>query len=50
MGANVTILDGVTISSGAVIGAGAIITKDVPANTVLVDKLNPVMRNRISHN
>lgn len=50
IGANVTILDGVTISSGAVIGAGAIITKDVPANTVLVDKLNPVMRNRISHN
>ena len=49
IGANVTILDGVTICSGAVIGAGAIITKDVPANTILVDKLNPILRSRIAH-
>ncbi|URW90616.1 acyltransferase [Lacticaseibacillus paracasei] len=49
IGANVTILDGVMIESGAVIGAGAIITKNVPANTVVVDKLTPVLRSRLSH-
>lgn len=49
IGANVTILDGVTIYSGAVIGAGTIVTKDVPANTILVDKLSPILRSRVLH-
>lgn len=48
IGANVTILDGVTIASGAVIGAGTIITKNVPADTILIDKLNPFIRSRIA--
>lgn len=35
-GCNVTVLPGVTIGDGAVIGAGSTVTKDVPANTVVV--------------
>ena len=37
-GSNVTILKGVTIGEHCVIGSGAIVTKDVPANTVLIQK------------
>lgn len=47
IGANVTVLDGVTISTGTVIGAGAIVTKDVPADSILIDKLTPRVKPRI---
>ena len=36
IGANATILPGVTIGENAIVGAGAIVTKDVPANSVVV--------------
>jgi len=36
IGANATILPGVTIGSRAMVGAGAVVTKDVPANAVVV--------------
>lgn len=36
---NVVILKGVTIGDNCVIGAGCVVYKDVPANTVLVNKL-----------
>jgi acetyltransferase-like isoleucine patch superfamily enzyme len=36
IGFNATILKGVTIGNGAVIGANSIVTKDVPANAVVV--------------
>lgn len=36
VGANVTVLPGVTIGENAVVGAGAIVSKNVPANTVVV--------------
>lgn len=36
IGGSVTILGGVTIGDGAVIGAGSVVTKDVPANTIVV--------------
>lgn len=35
-GCNIAVLPGVTIGDGAVIGAGSIVTRDVPANTVVV--------------
>lgn len=36
IGANSTILPGVTIGDYAVIGAGSVVTRDVPANSVVV--------------
>ena len=36
LGSNVTVLAGITIGENALIGAGAVVTKDVPANTVVV--------------
>ena len=36
IGANATIVCGVTIGEGALVGAGAVVTKDVPANAVVV--------------
>ena len=41
---NVVILKGVTIGDHAVIGAGCIIHKDVPANTLVVNKQELVMK------
>lgn len=36
IGANATIMCGITIGENALIGAGAVVTKDVPANAVVV--------------
>ena len=36
LGARTTILPGVTIGDGAIVGAGAVVTKDVPANALVV--------------
>lgn len=46
IGSNVTILDGVTIGKGSVIGAGTLVTKDVPANSIIIDKRDKLVRNR----
>lgn len=35
-GSNVVVLPGVRIGDGAVVGAGSVVTKDVPANTVVI--------------
>lgn len=36
IGSNATILCGITIGENAIVGAGAVVTKDVPANSVVV--------------
>lgn len=36
IGSNATILGGITIGENALVGAGSVVTKDVPANTVVV--------------
>ena len=36
IGANATIICGVTIGENALVGAGAVVTKDVPANAIVV--------------
>ncbi len=38
IGANATILPGVTIGENAMIAAGAVVTKNVPANTLFMQK------------
>jgi acetyltransferase-like isoleucine patch superfamily enzyme len=46
IGASATILKGVTISKGAVIGAGSVVTKNVPANAIVVGNPARVLRFR----
>lgn len=48
IGSNVTILDGVTIGKGSVIGAGTLVAKDVPAGSIVVDKRDKAIRERLS--
>jgi UDP-2-acetamido-3-amino-2,3-dideoxy-glucuronate N-acetyltransferase len=36
IGSNVTVVCGVTIGENAMIGAGTVVTKDVPANTIMI--------------
>ncbi|EAV7066394.1 N-acetyltransferase [Salmonella enterica] len=36
IGANATILPGIVIGEGAMVGAGSVVTKDVPANMVVI--------------
>lgn len=47
IGSNVVILDGVTIGKGSVIGAGTLVTKDVPAGSIVMDKREKSLNNRI---
>lgn len=48
IGANVVVLPGVNIGSGAVVGAGSVVTKDVPANTVVVGNPARVVKDNIN--
>lgn len=36
IGANATLLSGITVGQNAMVGAGAVVTKDVPANAIVV--------------
>jgi acetyltransferase-like isoleucine patch superfamily enzyme/dTDP-4-dehydrorhamnose 3,5-epimerase-like enzyme len=36
IGANATILPGITVGSGALVGAGSVVTRNVPANAIVV--------------
>lgn len=47
IGSNCIILKGVNIGSGSVIGAGSIINKDVPKNTLVLQKRNSEYRDII---
>lgn len=44
IGAGVTILPGVTIGENAIVGASAVVTKDVPADTIVVGNPARVLR------
>ena len=45
IGANATILPGITIGEKSMVGAGAVVTKDVPANTLVVGNPARVIKN-----
>jgi UDP-2-acetamido-3-amino-2,3-dideoxy-glucuronate N-acetyltransferase len=45
IGANATILPGVTIGENAMVGAGAVVTKDVPADAVVIGNPAKIVRN-----
>lgn len=44
IGANATILPSVTIGENAMVGAGSVVTKDVPANAVVVGNPAKIIR------
>lgn len=44
IGAGATVLPGVTVGKNAIVGAGAVVTKDVPANMVVVGMPARVLR------
>ncbi|MEM2839566.1 MAG: acyltransferase [Thermoplasmata archaeon] len=44
IGANATIVCGITIGENAIVGAGAVVTKDVPADTIVVGSPARVLR------
>ena len=44
IGAGATILPGVTIGENAIVGAASVVTKDVPANTIVVGNPASIMR------
>lgn len=46
IGSNCIILDGVTIGAGCVIGAGTLVSRDVPADTVMLNKRNVLYKTR----
>ena len=45
IGSNVTILKGVTIGNHSVVGAGCVIYKDIPSNSVVVNKQELIVKN-----
>lgn len=47
IGSNVVVLDGVTIGKESVIGAGMLVTKDVPAGSIVMDKREKIIKERI---
>lgn len=47
IGSNVIILDGVTIGKGSVIAAGTLVSKDVPAGSLVMDKRNRCISDRV---
>ncbi|MCW7551245.1 sugar O-acetyltransferase [Endozoicomonas gorgoniicola] len=48
IGANVLVLPGVTLHDGAVVGGGSVVTKDVPADCVVVGSPARVVRKEIN--
>ena len=46
IGANATILPGIVIGEGAVVGSGGVVTKDVPAQTVVIGNPAKILKQK----
>ena len=46
LGANVLVLKGVTVGDNVIIGAGCVIHRDVPANSIVVNKQEQIIKSR----
>jgi acetyltransferase-like isoleucine patch superfamily enzyme len=46
IGSNVIILKGVSIGNNSVIGAGTVIAKNIPPNSVVIDRQDLVIKSR----
>lgn len=44
-GSNVIILKGVTIGDNVILGAGCVIHKDIPSNSIVINKQEQIIRN-----
>jgi len=44
IGSSVTLLCGITVGENAIVGAGSVVTKDVPANTIVVGNPARIVR------
>jgi acetyltransferase-like isoleucine patch superfamily enzyme len=44
IGANATLLPGITVGENAMVGAGSVVTKDVPANAIVVGNPAKIIR------
>lgn len=44
LGSNVIVLKGVTIGSNSIIGVGCIITKDIPANSIVINQQQVIVK------
>ena len=47
LGSNSVVLKGVSIGDNSIIGAGCVIHKDVPANSVIVNKQELILKNQL---
>jgi acetyltransferase-like isoleucine patch superfamily enzyme len=44
IGSSATLLSGITVGENAIVGAGSVVTKDVPANTIVVGNPARILR------
>jgi acetyltransferase-like isoleucine patch superfamily enzyme len=44
IGSSATLLCGITVGENAIVGAGSVVTKDVPANTIVVGNPARIVR------
>lgn len=49
IGSGVIILDGVKVGEGSIIAAGTIVSKNIPPNSIVMDKRNKIIRQRMEN-
>lgn len=49
IGSGVIVLDGVTIGAGSVIAAGTLVSTDIPSNSIVIDKRDKMIKQRMEN-